>query len=235
MPGFAGWVGDTLAPRVRLRPEFLRAGAAWAAGSGRGGDYDGRAVATTGACPGCPNDCLKVYGGRTGGLGQEAFLSLGWNLGIDDLDAVLAANARCNDLGLDQVSLGGTLAFAMECAGRGLLPGGPAFGDAAALPELIEDVATRSGPLGDLLAEGSARAARRLGPEARTYAMTAKGAELPCFDPRPQPGIGLGYALAPRRPPLRRPGARSRLRPGRRARLQLPRGRQGRRRPRPGR
>ncbi|MFC7111607.1 aldehyde ferredoxin oxidoreductase C-terminal domain-containing protein [Nonomuraea rubra] len=109
----------------------------------------------------------------------------------------MAANARCNDLGLDVVSLGGTIAFAMECAGRGLLPGGPAFGDAAALPGLIEDVATRSGALGDLLAEGSARAARRIGRGARAYAMTVKGAEVPCFDPRPQPGLGLGYALAP--------------------------------------
>ncbi|MEV4570582.1 aldehyde ferredoxin oxidoreductase C-terminal domain-containing protein [Nonomuraea sp. NPDC049419] len=196
VPGFAGWVGDTLAPGYASVRNFSVPGPPKLRVPVEE-DYDGRAVATSGACPGCPNDCLKVYAGRTGGLGQEAFLSLGWNLGIDDLGAVLAANARCNDLGLDQVSLGGTLAFAMECAGHGLLPGGPAFGDAAALPELIEDVATRSGPLGDLLAEGSARAARRLGSEARTYAMTAKGAELPCFDPRPQPGIGLGYALAP--------------------------------------
>ncbi|GAA3651111.1 aldehyde ferredoxin oxidoreductase family protein [Nonomuraea antimicrobica] len=227
-PGFAGWAGDPLDPGYAAVRNFsvpgppgLRVPAA--------ADYAGRAVSTTGSCPGCPNDCLKVYAPpsrptptpepgarasgqeaaadatamrglgerRTGGLGQEAFLSLGWNLGIDDLDTVLAANARCNDLGLDPVSLGGTLAFAMECAERGLLPGGPAFGDAAALPGLIADVAARSGPLGDLLAEGSARAARRIGPGAEAYAMTVKGAELPCFDPRPQPGIGLGYAVAP--------------------------------------
>ncbi|MEO3791957.1 aldehyde ferredoxin oxidoreductase C-terminal domain-containing protein [Nonomuraea sp. B10E15] len=201
-PGFAGWAGDPLDPGYASVRNFSVPGA--------GGlrvpavrDYDGRAVATTGACPGCPNDCLKVYAPpglserRTGGLGQEAFLSLGWNLGIDDLDAVLAANALCNDLGLDPVSLGGTLAFAMECAARGLLPGGPAFGDAAALPGLIRDVAARAGALGDLLAEGSARAAARVGPGAAAYAMTARGAELPCFDPRIQPGVGLGYALAP--------------------------------------
>ncbi|MFG1700040.1 aldehyde ferredoxin oxidoreductase C-terminal domain-containing protein [Nonomuraea sp. NPDC049309] len=201
VPGFAGWT-DPLAPgyaSVRNFSETGEPGLRIPAAE----DYDGRAVSVSGCCPGCPNDCIKIFappgGGerRTGGLGQEAFLSLGWNLGIDDLDAVLAANARCNDLGLDVVSLGGTLAFAMECAQRGLLPEGPAFGDAAALARLIEDVATRSGPLGDLLAEGSARAARRIGPEAVPYAMTAKGAELPCFDPRPQPGLGLGYALAP--------------------------------------
>ncbi|MFI7133113.1 aldehyde ferredoxin oxidoreductase C-terminal domain-containing protein [Nonomuraea sp. NPDC050153] len=202
LPGFAGWVGDPPAPGYAAVRNFSVAGA-HGLRVPAAGDYDGRAVATTGACPGCPNDCLKVYAPpglaerRTGGLGQEAFLSLGWNLGIDDLDAVLAANARCNDLGLDPVSLGGTLAFAMECAERGLLPGGPAFGDAAALTGLLDDVAARTGPLGDLLAEGSARAAAKLGPDAAPYAMTVKGAELPCFDPRVQPGIGLGYAIAP--------------------------------------
>ncbi|WP_220448210.1 aldehyde ferredoxin oxidoreductase N-terminal domain-containing protein, partial [Nonomuraea diastatica] len=146
-PGFAGWVGDPLDPGYASVRNFSVPGVSGLRVPAVR-DYDGRAVATTGACPGCPNDCLKVYAPpgpaerRSGGLGQEAFLSLGWNLGIDDLDAVLAANALCNDLGLDPVSLGGTLAFAMECAARGLLPGGPAFGDAAALPGLIRDVAT---------------------------------------------------------------------------------------------
>ncbi|MEU6713374.1 aldehyde ferredoxin oxidoreductase C-terminal domain-containing protein [Nonomuraea sp. NPDC046802] len=202
VPGFAGWAGDPLDPGYAAVRNFSVSGPPGLRVPGAA-DYEGRAVAITGGCPGCPNDCLKVYAPpgaaerRTGGLGQEAFLSLGWNLGIDDLDAVLGANALCHDLGLDPVSLGGTLAFAMECAERGLLPGGPAFGAAAALPDLIRDVAARRGPLGGLLAEGSARAAARLGPDAAAYAMTVKGAELPCFDPRVQPGIGLGYAVAP--------------------------------------
>ncbi|WP_193318372.1 aldehyde ferredoxin oxidoreductase C-terminal domain-containing protein [Nonomuraea phyllanthi] len=233
LPGFAGWADDPLDPGYASVRNFSVPGAPGLRVP-EARDYDGRAVATTGTCPGCPNDCIKVYapppaaqgtgaewpaeGGRqgtgadrrageggqgtgadrrAGGLGQEAFLSLGWNLGIDDLDTVLGANALGNDLGLDVVSLGGTLAFAMECAERGLLPDGPAFGDAAALPGLIRDVATRTGALGDLLAEGAARAATRLGPDAAPYAMTVKGAELPCFDPRIQPGIGLGYAIAP--------------------------------------
>ncbi|WP_188193956.1 aldehyde ferredoxin oxidoreductase C-terminal domain-containing protein [Nonomuraea sp. SYSU D8015] len=204
-PGFAGWVGEPPAPGYAAVRNFSVTGAAGLRVP-QARDYDGRAVALRGACPGCPNDCLKVYAPhttaerRSGGLGQEAFLSLGWNLGIDDLDTILDANALCNDLGLDQVSLGGTLAFAMECAERGLLPGGPAFGDAAALPELIRDVATRTGGLGGLLAEGAERAAGRLGPATAPYAMTVKGAELPCFDPRIQPGIGLGYAIAPNGP-----------------------------------
>ncbi|MCK2216506.1 hypothetical protein MF672_022265 [Actinomadura sp. ATCC 31491] len=201
-PGFAGWTGEPPAPGYIAVRNFSDT-AATALRVPSPGDYDGRAGTLRGACPGCPNDCLKVYAPpslpqhRSGGLGQEAFPSLGWNLGIDDVDAVLTANALCNDLGLDPVSLGGTLAFAMECAARGLLPGGPAFGAAAALPGLIRDVAARAGELGGLLAEGAARAARRLGPAAARYAMTVKGAELPCFDPRVQPGLGLGYALAP--------------------------------------
>ncbi|MFG1703309.1 aldehyde ferredoxin oxidoreductase C-terminal domain-containing protein [Nonomuraea sp. M3C6] len=205
LPGFAGWVGEPPAPGYASVRNFSVTGPAGLRVP-EARDYDGRAVATTGGCPGCPNDCLKVYApgdlaeSRPGGLGQEAFLSLGWNLGIDDLDTVLGANARCNDLGLDPVSLGGTLAFAMECAERGLLASGPAFRDAAALPGLIHDVATRAGDLGDLLAEGAARAAAKLGPETVPYAMTVKGAELPCFDPRIQPGIGLGYAIAPNGP-----------------------------------
>lgn len=200
-PGFAAWVGDALDPGYASARNFSMSGEPGlrlAAAS----SYEGRAVATTGGCPGCPNDCLKVYAPpgspvrRSGGLGQEAFLSLGWNLGVDDVDTVLEANALANDLGLDPVSLGGTLAFAMECAARGLLPGGPEFGDAPAA--LARDIAVRGGSLGGLLADGAARAARALG--ASPYAMTVKDAELPCFDPRIQPGIGLGYAVAPHGP-----------------------------------
>ncbi|MBE3014641.1 hypothetical protein IL992_36515 [Microbispora sp. NEAU-D428] len=199
-PGFGAWTGEPLAPGYLSVRNFSHAG-----DSGlrvpSSADYDGRAVATSGCCPGCPTDCLKTYAPlgaperRTGGLGQEAFASLGWNLGVDDTGAVLALNALCNDLGLDQVSFGGTVAFAMECAARGLLAEGPSFGDAAAVTALARDVATRSGVLGDLLAEGSARAAGKL--DAEPYAMTVKGAEVPCFDPRVQPGLGLGYAAAP--------------------------------------
>ncbi|MCC5576827.1 hypothetical protein IMZ11_14435 [Microtetraspora sp. AC03309] len=204
-PGFAGWAGDVPDPGYLAVRNFSVTGESGLAVP-EPGAFGVRVVATRGGCPGCPNDCLKTYGPPaspvrgSGGLGQEAFPSLGWNLGIDDLDAVLDANALCNDLGLDQVSLGGTLAFAMECAARGLLPGGPAFGDAAALPGLIRDVATRGGAFGDLLAEGSARAARLIGQEALPYVMAVKGAEVPCFDPRVQPGLGLGYAAAPNGP-----------------------------------
>lgn len=201
--GFAAWVGDALDPGYASARNFSVPGEPGLRLAGAS-SYEGRAVATAGSCPGCPNDCLKVYAPpgsparRSGGLGQEAYLSLGWNLGIDDVDTVLEANALANDLGLDPVSLGGTLGLAMESAARGLLPGGPAFGDAAAPSALARDIAVRGGNLGGLLADGAARAARALG--ASPYAMTVKDAELPCFDPRIQPGIGLGYAVAPHGP-----------------------------------
>lgn len=204
-PGFAAWVGDSLDPGYASVRNFSVTGEPGLR-LARAESYAGRAVTTAGGCPGCPSDCLKVYAPpgspvrTSGGLGQEAFLSLGWNLGIDDVDAVLGANALCNDLGLDPVSLGGTLAFAMECASRGLLPAGPAFGAADALAALTRDVAARDGKLGDLLADGAARAARSIGDGAGSYAMTVKGAEMPCFDPRIQPGIGLGYAVVPHGP-----------------------------------
>jgi aldehyde:ferredoxin oxidoreductase len=203
-PGFGAWTGDGLDPGYVSVRNFSVPGAPGLR-LPRPESYEGRAVATTGGCPSCPNDCLKVYAPpgspvpESGGLGQEAFLSLGWNLGVDDLDTILGANALCHDLGLDPVSLGGTLAFAMECTARGLLDG-PEFGDAGALAVLAHDVATRSGTFGDLLAEGAARAARTIGPAAEPYAMTVKGAEVPCFDPRVQPGVGLGYAAVPHGP-----------------------------------
>ena len=118
-----------------------------------------------GGCPGCPNDCLKSYAGA--GLHQEAVAMLGPNLGIDDLAVVLAANARCQALGLDPVSLGGTLGCLFEAVehGRvpaelaGTLPAGAGFGATAVLLDLVELAARPGHPI----AEGAQRLAARLG------------------------------------------------------------------------
>ncbi|MER5627444.1 aldehyde ferredoxin oxidoreductase N-terminal domain-containing protein [Streptosporangium sp. NPDC002544] len=133
----------------------------------RGGVGTAPALERIAACPGCPTDCIKVYAGAA--LHQEALAMLGPNLGVADPWAV---HARCMQLGLDPVSLGGTLAAA----------GVPA----AEVPSVIE----RIGAGGDPLGEGSARIA----PD---HAMASKGVELPPFDPRVQPNLGLGYAVAP--------------------------------------
>jgi len=119
------------------------------------------------ACPGCPTDCIKVYAGA--GLHQEALAMLGPGLGVPNPWPLLA---RCEQLGLDPVSLGGTLAAA------GVRPA-----DVAARVERI-------GAGRDPLADGAARAAPKT-------AMTSKDVELPPFDPRVQPNLGLAYAVAP--------------------------------------
>ncbi len=160
-------------------------------------------------CPGCPNNCIKRFhaGGdaasdaRAGGIHQEITGTLGPNLGIGDLATIFRANGLCNELGLDPTSLGFTLSMAMECAARGLLPPesmgeGLRFGNAEGLAGLIRQVAHRQG-IGDLLAEGSRRAAAGIGGEAERYAMHVKGLEMVCFEPRTQTNLALGYATAP--------------------------------------
>ena len=107
----------------------------------------------------------------------------------------MEANHACNRLCLDTITMGATIACAMELTERGILPDGPRFGDAAALLELVSATALRRG-LGDELAEGSRRFAARHGrPE---LAMQVKGLELPAFDPRGLSGQGLAFATSNR-------------------------------------
>jgi aldehyde:ferredoxin oxidoreductase len=150
-----------------------------------------------GDCPGCPNNCIKFFDDpRAGGIHQEIAGSLGSNLGIADLNAILQANTLCNDLGLDPASLGFTLSMAMECVERGILDQPLRFGDAPAMLVMIEQIARREG-FGNVLAEGVKRAAEIIGGDASRYALHVKGLEMVCFDPRTQTGLGLGYATAP--------------------------------------
>jgi len=127
---------------------------------------------------------------------------LGSNLGVGDIVAVAACNELCNKLGLDTISTGATLSWAVECFERGLLDevdtGGLrlAWADAETFYHLIEDIACRQG-FGDLLAEGSRGAARKVGRGSERYAMQVKGQELPNHEPRGKWGVGLGYAVSP--------------------------------------
>jgi aldehyde:ferredoxin oxidoreductase len=126
-------------------------------------------------------------------------------LGVGDPDTVLRLARRCDDLGIDTISAGGTIAWAMECVERGLLDGvvpGAAepvrFGAAGALPTLLDSIAHRRGDLGDLLADGSRRAAARLGAGSDAWALHVKGLELPGYDPRGLKTLALGLAVTPR-------------------------------------
>jgi aldehyde:ferredoxin oxidoreductase len=139
---------------------------------------------------------------RYGGPEYESLASLGVNLGLDDLIAVCKSNEMCNYLGMDTISLGATLAWAMECFEKGLLTlddtgGVPLrFHDADGVVKLVEMIAYRRG-VGDLLAEGSHRAARRLGRGSEAFLTTVKGLEMAMHDPRHMPVMRASYLLAP--------------------------------------
>lgn len=159
-------------------------------------------------CPGCPNDCIKYIApndespDQACGIHQEVTGAIGPNLGNTSLKLTLKANELCNRYGLDPVSLGFTLSFAMECYEKGLLSADQTggldlrFGNQAVILPLIEMIANRQG-LGDLLAEGSRRAAEKLGHGAMAYALQVKGIEMVSFEPRTQTNLALGYATAP--------------------------------------
>jgi len=153
----------------------------------------------------CPIRCKRVVqtsdpfptDPQYGGPEYETIAALGSNCGIGELAAIARANQLCNAYGLDTIATGSVIAFAMECAERGLLHSyqGLSFGNARAMLDLVEAIAFRRG-LGDLLAEGSLQAAQSIGPAALPYAMHVKGQELPMHEPRWKMGMGLGYALS---------------------------------------
>ena len=122
---------------------------------------------------------------RYGGPEYESLAALGVNLGLDDLIAICKSNEMCNYLAMDTVSLGCTLAWAMECFEKGILTlddtgGVPLrFHDADGVIKLVEMIAYRRG-IGDLLAEGSQRAAQRLGRGSEAFLTTVKGMEWRC-------------------------------------------------------
>jgi len=125
-------------------------------------------------------------------------LSLGAGLGIDDFDAVAALGETCDRLGLDVIGAGSAVAWAVQAAQeRHLDPDrAPAFGDEAAAQVLIEDIAVRASGLGDVLADGVAAAAERLG--GTELVPTVKSMAAPGYDPRGSPATALAYATSDR-------------------------------------
>ena len=161
-------------------------------------------LARAGACYGCPIACqrhTKLGDGCKGeGPEYETMVLMGPDCGLYDLEAITRANYRCNELGMDTISFGGTVACAMELFEKGILtPGHTAgldlrFGQAAALEALTDLTAFRRG-VGDRLAEGSFRLADGLGhPE---LSMTVKKLEIPGYDPRASFTQALGYMTSP--------------------------------------
>jgi len=139
---------------------------------------------------------------RYGGPEYESIATLGSYCGICDLVAVAKANELCNKYGMDTISCGATIAWAMECFENGLLTledtGGIElrFGNAEAMVEMVEMIARREG-FGDILAEGSAKAAARIGRGSEHFLITSKGQEAPAHMPQVKPTLALIYAVNP--------------------------------------
>ena len=137
---------------------------------------------------------------RYGGPEYESLAALGSNCGIDDLEAIAKGNELCNKFGLDVISMGNSISFAMDCNENGLLPKNwaegenPRFGDATGMLKWIEDTVYRRG-LGKHLAKGVRAMGRELGPEAEKLAVHTKGQEVPLHDARGKPVVGFGYAV----------------------------------------
>ncbi|MHA1939396.1 MAG: aldehyde ferredoxin oxidoreductase C-terminal domain-containing protein, partial [Candidatus Thorarchaeota archaeon] len=137
-----------------------------------------------------------------GGPEYETIAALGSDCGIDDLKLIAKGNEMVNAYGLDSISCGANIAFAMECFENGLLtkdkPGGLelSFGNGQAMLQMIEQIALRQS-LGGVLAEGVARAAKKIGVGADKFAHHIKGLELPMHEPRFKQGLGVGYSMSP--------------------------------------
>lgn len=163
------------------------------------------------ACANCPVACKRVVKVDDGpymteegpGPEYETCGTFGTMMMNPDLAAVIKANELCNRYGLDTISCGSTIALAMELYEKGILSKGDldgidlTWGNMEAVMPLIRKIAYREG-IGDILAEGSLRAARRIGKGAEEYVVHVKGLEAPMHDPRGFHGMGLAYMMSNR-------------------------------------
>jgi aldehyde:ferredoxin oxidoreductase len=161
------------------------------------------------SCFGCPLPCGKAGLIKDGpykgivlpGPEYETIGLLGSNCGIGDIRAVAQANYLCNEYGMDTISTGNVIAFAIECYQRGLITVKDTdglelrFGDAEGLITLIEKIARRDG-FGDLLAEGTKRVSEKIGQGSEKFAMHSKGQGFAAYEPRGLVGMGLLYATS---------------------------------------
>lgn len=139
---------------------------------------------------------------RLGGPEYEALTGVGTNVGVDNLPAVARANQLCNLLGLDVISTGTVISFAMECYENNILTDADTdglslnFGNEDAMLQLIEDITYKRG-LGKILSLGVKRAAEKIGKGAEKFAFHIKGQEMAFHDGRGKTGVALGFALSP--------------------------------------
>jgi aldehyde:ferredoxin oxidoreductase len=155
-------------------------------------------------CASCSIRCERLFkslNGEEQRLEYETLFALGPLCGIKEPEAVLQAARLCDLYGMDTISTGGTLAWAMECGEKGLLPEagkrGLNFGGVEGVLAAIAAIGARTG-LGALLADGSRRAALEIGHNSADWAMHVKGLELPGYEPRGLKTMALGLAVSPR-------------------------------------
>ncbi|MBW6486582.1 MAG: aldehyde ferredoxin oxidoreductase family protein [Syntrophobacterales bacterium] len=160
-------------------------------------------------CYACTTRCGNIFkaaegpykGAQSEGPEYETVFSFGGEIANTDPGAIIAADALCDRLGIDTISMGVVAGFVMELYEKGILSSEeldglkPEWGDHRALFQLIEKVASREG-IGNILAEGTRKAGQLIGKGAEYYAMTAKGLELPGYEPRAAKAHGLGYAVS---------------------------------------
>ncbi|MFN2358917.1 MAG: aldehyde ferredoxin oxidoreductase family protein, partial [Desulfotignum sp.] len=164
----------------------------------------------TNACMGCPIGCAKIGAVRTGKfkgmvtdiVEYESAALMGSNLEISDVRAVAHLVKLCDLLGLDSMSCGSLIGFAMEACQKGLIDSSPGidlnFGNVAAAQHLITAIAFRKEGLGALLAKGVRAAAEEIGGSASDLALHTKGLETPAWGPRGVSGMGLAYMTGDR-------------------------------------
>jgi aldehyde:ferredoxin oxidoreductase len=170
-----------------------------------------RLVVKDKACHSCPVNCAKMVRVREGpyvgtvleGPEYETLYTLGGLPENSDLDAIVKAHELCDVLGMDAMTTGNVVAFAMDCYDKGIITkkdtGGIelTFGNKDAMLQMIERVGNRSG-FGDILAEGVRAAATTIGKGAETLAVHVKGLEPAGYDPRGLKGVALAFAVSDR-------------------------------------
>jgi aldehyde:ferredoxin oxidoreductase len=164
------------------------------------------------ACQACPVGCTRVvrvpegkYAGvrpEYGGPEYETVAAFGSLCDNNNLEAIALVNQRCNAYGMDTISAGSVVAFAMECFEKGIIKEKDLgmrleWGDPDAIVKLVDMIAAREG-FGDILAEGTMRAAQKLGGGASEIAVHVKGLDLGMHEARGKKGLGISYATAPR-------------------------------------
>jgi len=161
-------------------------------------------------CFACPVACGRIseikegkYKSSGEGPEFETIGALGTSCGVDNLEAITMAHFLCNEYGIDVISAGGSIAFAMECYEKGILTNEDTnglkfnFGNADLIVDIIPMIGKREG-IGDLIAEGSRNMAEKLGNDSIKFAMQVKGLELPAYDGRAAKISGLSFAVANR-------------------------------------